>query len=70
MQHGWEVVMRRRDDEDGDVSEVRMLLVEIQVDVDRLNALAASDPQTPVKVAQGVAMLADKIDALVDIARN
>ncbi|GAA4478659.1 hypothetical protein HLH36_00085 [Gluconacetobacter aggeris] len=61
--------MRRRD-EDGIVSEAGLLLAEIQSDVEQLNRRAQSVPQMPDSLRQGIAALADKIDALCDLSRR
>lgn len=47
-----------------------MLLAEIQSDVELLNRRAQSAPQTPDNLRQGIAALADKIDALCDMSRR
>ncbi|GBQ23984.1 hypothetical protein AA12717_1650 [Gluconacetobacter sacchari DSM 12717] len=60
----------RRGDRDGIVSEAATLLAEIQSDVERLNVRAQSVPQMPDALRQGIAALADKIDALCDLSRR
>lgn len=60
----------RRGERDGSVSEVGMLLAEIQSDVEQLNRRAQSMGQTPGVVREEIAALADKIDALCDLNRR
>ncbi|MBB2205512.1 hypothetical protein [Gluconacetobacter takamatsuzukensis] len=60
----------RRGDEDGIMSEASLLLAEIQSDVEQINRRAQSTPQTPDILRQGIAALADKIDALCDLSRR
>ncbi|MBB2158797.1 hypothetical protein ACLRDC_11010 [Gluconacetobacter sacchari] len=52
------------------MSEAATLLAEIQSDVERLNVRAQSVPQMPDALRQGIAALADKIDALCDLSRR
>ncbi|GBR13022.1 hypothetical protein GLI01_34370 [Gluconacetobacter liquefaciens] len=61
--------MRRHDERDH-FSEISMLLSEIQSDVEQLNSRAQSMPQTPETLREGIAALADKIDALCDLSRR
>lgn len=51
------------------LSEARMFLAEIQADAERVNTQAQGNAATPTDVRSGVAMLADKIDTLVDLMR-
>ena len=53
----------RRYDEREHFSEISILLSEIQSDVEQLNSRAQSMPQTPQALREGIAALADKIDA-------
>ncbi|MFW7267991.1 hypothetical protein ACMAUO_08450 [Gluconacetobacter sp. Hr-1-5] len=61
--------MRHRGENDH-FSEVSMLLAEIQSDVEQMNRRAQSLPQTPAILREGIAALADKIDALCDLNRR
>lgn len=60
----------RRHDESDHFSEISMLLAEIQSDVEQVNSRAQSMPQTPAILREGIAALADKIDALCDLSRR
>lgn len=51
------------------LSEARMFLAEIQTDAERVNTQAQGNAATPTDVRSGIAMLADKIDTLVDLMR-